>query len=321
MARRLLLVLLVLALAPGLWLRSPVPPADPRPRLAVTGLALPAGCCAAGPVRLTGAWQLSSGHGSFGGYSALVWQGPGRLLAFSDRGTSLEFSVPGSAPQLPRFGAVVVGGDGRKAARDVEAAVRAPDGGVWLALEGRNALARLDPDLYPRTLQPLRQWQDWPANAGAEALARLRDGRLVVLCECRSGGFGADQHPGLIYSGDPLRGVAGQPFTLTGSLGYRPTDMAQLPDGRVLIVARALRWPVPARFAIRLLVADPAQLRPGASWPAQVLAELDGAWPVDNFEGLAVEPRADGQTVVWLISDDNGAVTQRTLLLRLELAG
>ena len=49
------------------------------------------------------------------------------------------------------------------------------------------------------------------------------------------------------------------------------------------------------------------------------LTRLEAPLPVDNFEGLAITPAAGGKVHVWLISDDNQAVTQRTLLWRLEL--
>ena len=66
------------------------------------------------------------------------------------------------------------------------------------------------------------------------------------------------------------------------------------------------------------MLADPAMIRRGGSWSGPILASLDGTGLEDNYEGLAIEPGADGRLVAWLISDDNGAATQRTLLLRLE---
>src|SRR5262249_24481649 len=100
-------------------------------------------------------------------------------------------------------------------------------------------------------------------------------------------------------------------FTLVGPSGFRPTDMAQLPDGRLLILMRKLLWPAPARFAGRIVVADPHELDHGNLLHGAVVAKLSSSLPVDNFEGLAIEPRADGKVTVWLISDDNGALSQR----------
>lgn len=48
-----------------------------------------------------------------------------------------------------------------------------------------------------------------------------------------------------------------------------------------------------------------------------VIAQMDMAVPLtlDNFEGLASVPAADGSTRFYLLSDDNGSSSQRTLLL------
>ncbi len=48
-----------------------------------------------------------------------------------------------------------------------------------------------------------------------------------------------------------------------------------------------------------------------------VIAQMDMALPlsVDNFEGLASVPSANGHTRFYLMSDDNGSSSQRTLLL------
>jgi hypothetical protein len=48
-----------------------------------------------------------------------------------------------------------------------------------------------------------------------------------------------------------------------------------------------------------------------------VLGTIDGGLPRDNFEGLAVVPETDGALTLWLISDDNTAALQRTLLYKL----
>jgi hypothetical protein len=65
-----------------------------------------------------------------------------------------------------------------------------------------------------------------------------------------------------------------------------------------------------------LLVADPGRIVAGKDWPWRKLADLEAPLPMDNYEGLAVLPDRDGVTL-WLISDDNFARIQRTLLLEL----
>ncbi|HMP56033.1 MAG TPA: esterase-like activity of phytase family protein [Novosphingobium sp.] len=99
----------------------------------------------------------------------------------------------------------------------------------------------------------------------------------------------------------------------------KPTDAAQLPDGRVLVLLRRLVWPMPPRFAGSLAIGDPAAIRSGAVWRLREVAKLSSSLAVDNFEGLAVEPLDGGRIVVWLISDDNGAVSQRSLIWKLSV--
>ena len=317
MPRRTLAVLIASALLAGVWLRSPVQPESHDPQLTVTELDMPAGCCEAGGFRLDRAWQLTSAHAFFGGYSALLQPAPGRLLAFSDRGYFLELAEPGSPPGPVRFGPMLEDAAKLKDSRDVESATRDPQTGqIWLGLEGRDAFARHRADLGREDFRTVTQMKDWPQNQGPEAMLRLRDGRFVALCECTPGWFQGGRHPSLLFSGDPIGDEPVQAFTFAGIDGYRPTDMAQLPDGRVLIIVRRLVWPVPARFAIKILIADPAEIEPGEAWQARELADLADPWPVDNYEGLAIEQQADGKLIAWIISDENGAATQRVLLLK-----
>ena len=320
MLRRFFALAIAIVLLSPVWLRSPAEPPSREERLTLIPLPLLPACCSAGPFDLIGAWQLVSPHQDFGGYSALLQVQPGRLLAFSDRGYSLAFSEPGQ-PQSPIEIAPLLEDSARlKDNRDVEAATRDPDSGlIWIGLEGRDAIARHRPDLHREQFREIAGMRDWPQNQGPEALLRLRDGRFVALCECNPGWFQSGRHPALLFSGDPTGEAAAQAFTFAGIDGYRPTDMAQLPDGRVLILVRQLVWPVPARFAIKILIADPAEIARGKVWQARELADLSDPWPVDNYEGLAIERQADGSLVAWLISDENGAATQRVLLLKLRI--
>ena len=65
---------------------------------------------------------------------------------------------------------------------------------------------------------------------------------------------------------------------------------------------------------------DAAELRPGGTVHAQELAFLASPYAVDNLEGLAVTQGSRGETLLWLISDDNFNPLQRNILLLFELA-
>lgn len=320
MLRRALILLVAMGLAPGTWLRSP----PQRPSHAQVVEAMPEllgpECCRYGPFHLSGAWQLTSPNSDFGGWSALLVARPGRLLAFSDRGYSLDMPQPGEGGAL-RIGAVFPDKAQYKENRDIESATRDPASGrFWIALEGRNAISRHGPDLAGQVIRQPPEMRKWLLNTGPEAMLRLADGRFVVLSEANVDWTGRTVHEALLFPGDPTLPAPAQGFRFAGPKGYRPVDMAQLPDGRVLVLMRRLRWPMPARFAAKLALADPAEIASGELWHSREIADLDaGPLGTDNFEGLAVTPGKDGAVTVWLISDDNSAVTQRTLLWRLEL--
>jgi hypothetical protein len=309
--------LVLIGLAPGTWLRSPEPPPNDEQVLRFTVVKHDAGRL--GPFQLAGAWHMTSPNDLFGSYSAMVAPAPGRLLAFSDRGLLLDFAQPGGAQGPVRIGAVPGKTVRHKQHRDVESATFDPSTGrIYLALEGQNAVSRHGPNLALEARRTVPEMGGWGYNAGAEAMVRLSDGRFVLLCECRTGWLVSDPHPALLFAGDPASGGAGERFTFVGPAGYRPTDMAELPDGRVLILARRLSWPMPPRFKAKLLLADPAEIAPGGTWRAVELAQIEAPLPIDNFEALAITMGAGGGLSAWLLSDDNQALSQRSLLLRLD---
>lgn len=324
MVRRLIILLLLCGLAPGLWIRTSVRLPNHDQSVTITALPLPAYCCRIGALRLEAVWQLTGRNKDFGSYSGLVRIVPGRFVAFSDRGYYLDFPDPhpgvSAANVAAIIGATIDSEQKLKDNRDVEAASFDPvTRRLWLALEGRNAIARHGADLTRQAMIVPSAMREWPQNKGPEAMVRLRDGRFIVLGESFPGWFEKRLHPALLFPGDPIEGTAPQRFSFAGTKGYRPTDMAQLPDGRVLVVMRRLLWPFPVRTAGKIMLADPAQIRPGGVWQATEIASLDAPLPVDNFEAITVDRTADGAIIVWLMADDNGAASQRTLLWRMKL--
>ena len=95
-ARRWLALVLAGAALPLVLWRSDPPPRNTDARVTVTQLALPENACLdpAGTPCAEAAWALSSDHSDFGGYSALVPDGPDRFLAYSDRGAVLALPRP-----------------------------------------------------------------------------------------------------------------------------------------------------------------------------------------------------------------------------------
>lgn len=327
--RRCAALLLVAALVPGTWLRERPARLDRSGRITVSALPLPAESgTALGPFVLRGIWHFSSPDFLFGGYSALVARAGGRFVAFSDRGGLLEFGEPavgqGAASARPlRLARSTFTRADWTGLTDAEAATADPAGHVWVSWEDRRLLSRYAPDLRSMVSAAPPAIRGWSVQFGGESLVRLGDGRFLLTSEAYVPRSYERQHETLVFTGDPVAGrAAPRRGRLAGIPGYRPTDMALLPDGRVLVLERRMLWPLPLRFSCRIGIADPAELDRTGRWRVRELASLDSPLPTDNFEAIAVRPRGDrpnGPVDVWVMSDDNMAATQRTLLLKLEL--
>ncbi len=321
--RRLAALLLLVALAPGTWLRTPPVPRRLDLALHIAPLPLPPSAVARanlGPFELEQVWRLKSPHYFFGGYSALLALGQGKMLAVSDLGGFLRFSVPGSPAGPQGLQPIFDDELSLKTDHDAEAAARDPrSGDIWVAAEGSNGIFRYDGALKRRAGAHPPDMHEWHMNLGPEAMVRLADGRFIVLQEGPTGWREESLHRALLFPGDPTLGGKPQGFTFSGPERFSPVDMAQMPDGRVLVLMRRLVWPMPLRFAGKIALADPAAIRPGGIWRSVEVAKLSSQLPVDNFEAIAVEPRANGKLTVWLMSDDNQALSQRTLLWKMAL--
>ncbi len=320
--RALALLILIVAIAPGTWWRG-VRAANPEElNLSIDPLDLPtAGELAPylGPFQLDAAWQLDSPRWGFGGFSGLVALPGGRLLAVSDKGKMLIVAPAQGAEGYHSFGPVFHRQDQAKSLQDLEAVTRDPESGlIWTAQEFHNAFGRYRLNGERLELSGFSapdSMKLWGTNSGPEAMTRLQDGRFLVISEGKKRGG----HPAVIFAGDPVVDPKGMEFSFAGIDGFNPTDMAQLPDGRVLILFRRPVWPLPARFAGRIAIADPSEIEGGKAWFAREVAKLPSHLLSDNFEGLAIEPLGNGTVTVWMISDDNSSPLQRTLLWKLSV--
>ena len=207
----------------------------------------------------------------------------------------------------------------RKSERDAESATRDPaTGRIWIGFENVNELWRYSPDLSRAEAHVAPpEMARWPANTGAEAMVRLRDGRFVVFSE-------EDERPdgsnaGLLYPSDPTVGnVAPLRFGYRAPRGYAVTDAAELPDGRLLVLHR--RFTVLDGVSAKLAIVDLRGVAEGKTIGGTTIATLAPPLTVDNMEGLAIEQDGE-QTIVWIASDDNFSAVQRNLLLKFALAG
>jgi hypothetical protein len=278
-----------------------------------------------GRLRYRGGLELGSPDGRFGGFSALHVDPDGRrLVALSDKGRVLSarpvHDARGRLVDLRRAELRPLrGADGRalsKRRRDAEALAPDGQGGFYVAFEQDHRIWRYPAgrrpfESPPMTLPMPPGLNRAPANGGVEALAALGDGRLLALAERLIDGDRAAGWVGGASGWAPLA------YRILGI--FRPTAAARLPSGDVLVLERGFRLGV--ELSARLLRLDPSAATPGAVLVGEELAVI--RWPksVDNMEGLAARKGPAGETLIYLISDNNFSPLQRTLLLLFELAG
>ena len=264
---------------------------------------------------------MSSRDGAFGGFSSLSVAGD-RFTLLSDGGNIVRFRLDaGFRVSEPWFGDLPAG-PGRgwdKSDRDSESmAVDPASGRVWVGFERANQIWRYSPGLaLPAARAAPPAMAGWMDNGGAESMVRLHDGRFLVIAETdvRPGTGGARN--ALLFAGDPVaRPDMGVGFGYLPPPGYDPSDAVELPDGRVIVLNRKLAMPL-AWSAILTLI-DRRAMTQGAIVRGREIARLAPPLTVDNFEGLAVT-REGGATILWIVSDDNLFLLQRTLLLKFRL--
>ena len=267
-----------------------------------------------GTLTFLAGWELTSDDRRFGGISAMAVEGD-RITAISDSGILFDFAVPGRG--AARVGIFPLpagpGSPTRKQDRDTES-MFVSGGHAWLAFENRNEVWRYArPGWSAEARVAPAAMRNWPSNRGAEAMHRLADGRFLIISESLEPDWTS---PALLFPGDPTDG--GEPVALRfrPARGYRITDAAQLPDGRLLMLQRDVS--LLGGASAKLAVVDVAALDSGRPVEGREIAHFDPPLTVDNMEALSIT-REGEQTIVWLASDDNYFPLQRTLLMKFAL--
>ncbi|MXO65582.1 esterase-like activity of phytase family protein [Altericroceibacterium endophyticum] len=348
-----LVMLVALLVLTGQWTGAPLPLSKTPHRVTVRQLDGERVLQSSGDAKLTlvGQWALTGDGQEFGGFSALVVPHRDRLILFSDRGWWLGIGTPDTTLEPVWWNRQPKPAEMKRWSFDTESATLDRESGqIWLSYEITNTIYRL-PMLTGEADDAFAQpaaMADWPSNSGPESLLRLHDGRFIVLEEGQAL-WGIAPSEGLLFPKDPVEASkmeeadpneaervgpakpspkeGGQEaeqdlpvsFRFIPPANYRPTDMALLPDGRVLILLRSLHLPPPL-FGARIVVADPSAIGRGGTWPWCPLVNFADQIRMDNYEGLAVAPAAKGEAVdLWMVSDDNRASFQQTLLVKIRL--
>ena len=277
-----------------------------------------------GQLAYRGGVSLTANDARFGGWSDVDISDDGmRLTAISDRGfwfeAVVEYDEKGGLAQLKegRLGYLLNLGGRRQPGLigDAEGLARAPDGSFFVSYERRPRIwlyPAADPPFSapPRVVPQPPGASAMPENGGIEALVRLPGGRLLALSEELKTEGGA--HVGWVGDGRSWSRV-----TYEAGTDFKPTGAARLPDGDVLVLERRFtRMTVPAARIVRVRA---EALRPGAHIVGKEIALIEPPLTFDNFEGISVRQGSGGETLIFLLSDDNYFFLQRTLLLMFEL--
>jgi len=277
-----------------------------------------------GALRFEGALVLSAPDEHFGGLSGLSVTRDGRQLLFvTDQGRWIR-----ATPRHDRRGWLagldraeigrLVGPDGKrprgKRNPDAESIARC-DGGFAVAFERRHRIWHYRATAKPFAALPAEiplpaELADAPPNGGVEALAALGDGRLVALAE-KFPEDGPDL-AGWVRERGVWRGFRWRREAL-----FHPSGATLLPGGDLLVLER--RFTFIGGFAARLVRVAAAAIRPGARVAGREVARIEPPLIEDNFEGIAAQPAPGGGIRLYLVSDDNFNVLQRTILVQFAL--
>lgn len=274
-----------------------------------------------GQLRYLGGLDLSSPERAFGGISGLTALADGRLLAVTDAGQWIGFTLVEEGGRLTGVSdihlAPLLDAQGRplgaKEQADAEALAPLADGsGIVVTFERRNQAViyrPFDPDkpMKPAGEVTLPGLEDLPVNGGLEAFAATRDGGYVAISEEGVG-------PGSSYLA--WRVADGRSFTFgyEPPAGYKATDMVQVDDDSLLVLNRRFS---PFLGVSAALVRLPLKaIRPDVMITGELIAELEPPLTVDNMEALAVRRDPAGRVMLYIASDNNFSDRQRTILLK-----
>ena len=329
-ALRSLLVFLALVACAGM------PPAEPVPArslpLQIRSTAMPfkidePAARQIGRLIWRGGIAMTADSANFGGWSDLAVSPDNRtLVSISDLGAwftaAIERDDNGDLKGL-RDGRIgpLHGLDGQPLANkewaDAEGMARLPDGSWLVSFERHHRIWRYPTlDGAPAAIDTPAEFARQPYNGGIETLAALDDGRIVAISE------ELRRQPGSVagWIGEPLGEgrYRWRDFNYVTIPDFHPTAIRCLPDGSFATLERAFSYARGLRVRIMRFPAD--ALQAGAMVKPDELALLAPPYAVDNLEGLAATTGERGETLLWLIADDNFNPLQRNLLLLFELA-
>jgi len=279
----------------------------------------------AGALTYIGGLELSSDHPDFGGLSGFIIGATGdAFIAVSDQGNWVTADLISEADRPTGLGEALIspimGTDGMplsgKSNTDAESLSVAfgadpRTSATIVGFERRHRLSSYDLtslgfDAPATSVNDFQMFEGLENNGGLEAIAYLPNGSLLALSEKT---FDEDGY----IIGALLTDEGATPVRLQQHLPFVLTDIDVLPGGDLITLERHYSPVAGVSMMMRRIPA--AALESNEPLDGEVLIKVNNSRSIDNMEGLSIRQTPEGKTLLYLISDDNFNVLQRTLLL------
>lgn len=287
-----------------------------------------------GQLRYMGGLNITSSKSRFGGISSFVISPDGQqILAISDSGLWLVADmIYGEDNHLvdmtnARMAPLKTLSDKKESSiRDAEAMTAVDGSGYVIAFESPHTLRYFQASqphdfrsLFSAQAQKVTfaprlpdSYATLPNNLGIEALTTLPDGRMLAFSENTLTTDGQTSTEGWIIGHGKIEAVS---YEISPS--YRPTDMATLPNGDILVLER--HFSLAKGMAARLVRLPALSIKAGKTLKGDVIADLAYPLNMDNMEALAVRQNEAGETLIYIMSDNNYNRLQRNLVMMFKI--
>jgi hypothetical protein len=266
-----------------------------------------------GSLHYVAGWSLTAESDFFGGFSGLLVGADGKsIIALSDRGDWLSATLDITSKTPLTNGLLYPfekdAHSKTKSAYDAESLVRTEDG-FLVGLEQWHRIVAFDSIGGTNRMAPYNDLIDlsvMSSNGGLEAMTTLADGRLFMMAE-----------RGLDLKGTLPVWIADKKQAETRRFSppknYSPTDAVSLPNGDVMLLMR--HFSTLDGVSAKLMLIPSAEINGDGVIKGRELAHLAPSFSVDNMEALDARLLPNGKIRLYMMSDDNFSMRQRTLLM------
>ncbi len=283
-----------------------------------------------------GGFKINSPHKRFGGLSGLEVSTDGRsLLAIGDKGLwftgRLNYDLNGNLLSLTNgLISTMKGSLGenlvRKKDRDSESIALADSGAIFVSFERDHRILEYSAPLTTTTgAIPLpSEFTDIASsNRGIEALTWLSGDCLLAIPErTTTPPTTTRSSQESVIEAYLLHQGSWDKLYLEPNKNYLPTGLSSTAEGDLLLLEREFSFWEGFKSSLRLFTASEIEnglATQGYVMRGDILATFEGAQSIDNMEGISSRIGANGETLIYLLSDDNLNFAQDTLLLMFEL--